>query len=66
MIRVLHTGDWHIGQTLRGFLREHEHARVFDALVALVKERKPDALVMAGDVFDSQNMVLDYQLLNSF
>ncbi|GJD42341.1 Nuclease SbcCD subunit D [Methylobacterium cerastii] len=55
MIRVLHTGDWHIGQTLRGFLREHEHARVFDALVALVEEREPDALVMAGDVFDSQN-----------
>ena len=55
MIRVLHTGDWHIGQTLRGFSREHEHARVFAALVALVEERELDALVMAGDVFDSQN-----------
>jgi exonuclease SbcD len=55
MIRVLHTADWHIGQTLRGFSRDHEFARVFDALVALVEEREPDALVMSGDVFDSQN-----------
>ena len=55
MIRVLHTGDWHIGQTLRGFARDHEHARVFDALVAIVEAREVDALVMAGDVFDSQN-----------
>lgn len=55
MLRVLHTGDWHIGQTLRGFSREQEHARVFDALVSLVQEREVDALVVAGDVFDSQN-----------
>ncbi len=55
MIRVLHTGDWHIGQTLRGFTREYEHARVLDALVGLVQEREVDALVIAGDVFDSQN-----------
>lgn len=55
MIRVLHTGDWHIGQTLRGFSRDHEHASVFDALAAIVEAREIDALVMAGDVFDSQN-----------
>ena len=63
MIRVLHTADWHIGQTLRGFSREHEHARVFEALVAIVEEREPDALVMAGDVFDSQNPSGDAQRL---
>ena len=55
MIRILHTADWHIGQTLRGFAREHEHACVFDALVAIVAEREVDALVVAGDIFDSQN-----------
>ena len=55
MIRVLHTGDWHIGQTLRGFSRETEHDAVFARLVALVAERGVDALVVAGDVFDGQN-----------
>ncbi|MER2251258.1 exonuclease SbcCD subunit D [Methylorubrum podarium] len=55
MIRVLHTGDWHIGQTLRGFSREREHDAVFGCLERLVVEREVDALVVAGDVFDSQN-----------
>jgi exonuclease SbcD len=55
MIRILHTADWHIGQTLRGFSREHEHRKVFERLEAIVVERDVDALVIAGDVFDSQN-----------
>jgi exonuclease SbcD len=55
MIRILHTGDWHIGQTLRGFSREHEHRKVFDRLEEIVVERDVDALIIAGDVFDSQN-----------
>lgn len=55
MIRILHTADWHIGQTLRGFSREHEHRKVFERLEQIVVERDVDALVIAGDVFDSQN-----------
>jgi exonuclease SbcD len=55
MIRVLHTADWHIGQTLRGYSREYEHARVFDQLIGIVAEREIDALLVAGDIFDSQN-----------
>ncbi len=55
MIRVLHTGDWHIGQTLRGYGRHAEHAAVFARLTQIVVEQEVDALVVAGDVFDSQN-----------
>lgn len=55
MVRILHTADWHIGQTLRGFSREHEHRNVFEQLEKIVAEREIDALVVAGDVFDSQN-----------
>lgn len=55
MIRILHTADWHIGQTLRGFSREHEHRKVFERLEEIVVERDVDALIIAGDVFDSQN-----------
>ena len=55
MIRILHTADWHVGQTLRGFSREHEHRKVFERLEEIVVERKVDALIIAGDVFDSQN-----------
>lgn len=55
MIRILHTADWHIGQTLRGFSREQEHAAVFRQLEAIIVARSVDALIIAGDVFDSQN-----------
>jgi exonuclease SbcD len=55
VIRILHTADWHIGQTLRGFSREHEHRKVFERLEAIIAERDIDALIIAGDVFDSQN-----------
>jgi len=55
MVRVLHTGDWHIGQTLRGYSREYEQAQVFDQLIGIVAERGIDVLIVAGDIFDSQN-----------
>lgn len=55
MIRILHTADWHIGQTLRGYSREHELRSVFRRLEEIVVARDVDALVIAGDVFDSQN-----------
>jgi exonuclease SbcD len=55
MIRVLHTGDWHIGQTLRGYSREYEHTHVLRQLVKIVAEQQVDVLIVAGDIFDSQN-----------
>ncbi|WP_026608547.1 exonuclease SbcCD subunit D [Methylocapsa acidiphila] len=55
MLRIVHTADWHIGQSLRGFSRDAEHRAVFAELTALVAEREVDALIVAGDVFDSQN-----------
>lgn len=55
MIRILHTADWHVGQTLGGFSREYEHRMVFERLEEIIVERNVDALVIAGDVFDSQN-----------
>jgi DNA repair protein SbcD/Mre11 len=54
-MRILHTGDWHIGQTLSGFDRAHEFHAVLTQLAAIVVAREIDALVVAGDVFDTQN-----------
>jgi DNA repair protein SbcD/Mre11 len=54
-MRILHTGDWHIGQTLKNFGREHEHRLVLDQLAVIVADREVDAMIVAGDVFDSPN-----------
>jgi len=51
-VRVLHTSDWHLGRTLHGVdLHEHQAAHL-DHLVALVRDRGVDLVVVAGDVFD--------------
>jgi DNA repair protein SbcD/Mre11 len=54
-MRILHTGDWHIGQTLSGFDRTHEFRSVLAQLAEIVAARAIDAVVIAGDVFDTQN-----------
>lgn len=58
-LRVLHTADWHIGQTLNGWSRAFEHQRFFKQLAELAREYEVDALIMAGDVFDNQNPSAD-------
>lgn len=62
-MRIIHTGDWHIGQMLSGYTREHEHRAVLGELVRVASEREADALILAGDVFDSQNPSGDSQAL---
>lgn len=50
-MKILHTSDWHLGQSLLGYDRCSEEADVMRQLAAIVAAEKPDALVVAGDVF---------------
>lgn len=54
-MRILHTADWHIGQTLNGWSRETEHRTFLDRLHALVLAEDVDAMLVSGDVFDGIN-----------
>lgn len=53
--RFFHTADWHLGQTFHGYDRDHEHGAFLDWLLARLVERRPHALLLAGDVFDTVN-----------
>ncbi len=55
MLRIFHTADWHLGQTFHGFDRDYEHGQFLEWLLSTITERKPDVLLVAGDVFDSVN-----------
>lgn len=55
MIRILHTADWHLGQTFFGYDRTEEHEHFLTWLAATIKEQHIDALLLAGDVFDVSN-----------
>lgn len=54
-MRILHTGDWHLGRTLEGRSRQSEQEQFIEELVRLADEEKADAILMAGDVYDSVN-----------
>lgn len=55
MLKVFHTADWHLGQSLFGFDRDEEHRKFLDWLLEQLSSHRPDALVIAGDIFDSVN-----------
>jgi exonuclease SbcD len=52
-LRLLHTADWHLGRSLGGasFLEDQAHL-LRGQLLALLREARPDAVLVAGDVFD--------------
>jgi exonuclease SbcD len=54
-MRLLHTSDWHLGQTLHNFDRTHEHQRFLDWLLETIVTEQADALLIAGDIFDNSN-----------
>jgi len=54
-LRILHTADWHLGKTLEGRSRLEEQAAFIDELVEIVRRERVDAVLMAGDVYDSVN-----------
>ena len=53
MIRVLHTSDWHLGQHFIGKSRLAEHQKLVRWLLEKVEEKQIDAVIIAGDVYDT-------------
>ena len=54
-MRLLHTSDWHLGQTLHNYERGYEHQRFLDWLLDTLVTERVDVLLVAGDVFDNAN-----------
>jgi len=54
-MRLLHTSDWHLGQSLHNFDRHYEHQRFLDWLLDTIVSEQADALLVAGDIFDNAN-----------
>lgn len=52
-MKILHTSDWHIGRTLYGRRRHEEFESFLDWLARTIRENSIDALLVAGDIFDT-------------
>lgn len=55
MIKFFHTADWHLGQTFFEYDRKAEHLQFLEWLKFQIRDLSVDALLIAGDVFDSPN-----------
>lgn len=51
-MKILHTADWHIGKIVNQTHLIADQAYVLDSLIQLIATEKPDAVVVAGDVYD--------------
>lgn len=52
-MKFLHTGDWHVGRTIRGRSRADEHVAVLSEIAGIAREHAVDAVLVCGDVFDT-------------
>jgi exonuclease SbcD len=52
-VRVLHTADWHVGKSLKGLSRLDEQEQVLREIVRITREQEVDAVLVAGDLYDS-------------
>lgn len=52
-MKILHTSDWHLGQSFMGKSRLEEHRLFIDWLANTVTEHDIEAVIIAGDIFDT-------------
>jgi DNA repair protein SbcD/Mre11 len=52
-VKFLHTADWHVGKTLKGRDRLDEQKAVLAEIAAIAGANGVDAVLLAGDVYDS-------------
>lgn len=54
-MKIIATSDWHLGNMFHGNNRLPEHRHFLRWLLLQIEELRPDALLVAGDVFDNGN-----------
>ncbi|PHM36975.1 exonuclease subunit SbcD [Xenorhabdus innexi] len=52
-MRIIHTSDWHLGQYFFTKNRAAEHQHFLQWLIGQINEHQVDALIIAGDIFDT-------------
>jgi len=54
-MRFVHTSDWHLGHSLHDLPRRAEHLAFLRWLRGVLQAEEADALLVAGDVFETSN-----------
>ncbi len=51
-MKFFHTADWHLGKLVQGVNMTEDQRYVLEQFIRAVEEEKPDAVVIAGDLYD--------------
>lgn len=51
-MKFFHTADWHLGKLVQGVYMTEGQRFVLDQFIEAIREEKPDAVVVAGDLYD--------------
>ncbi|MTD31451.1 exonuclease SbcCD subunit D [Planomicrobium sp. YIM 101495] len=51
-MKFFHTADWHLGKLVQGVHMTEDQRYVLMQLVEAIEQERPDALVIAGDLYD--------------
>ncbi len=51
-MKIIHTGDWHIGKIVNEFSMIEDQKFYLDRLIELLEEERPDVFIIAGDIYD--------------
>lgn len=65
-MKFIHTADWHLGKLVHGVHMTEDQASILNQFIDLVQQEKPDAVIIAGDLYDRSVPPTDaVQLLDS-
>lgn len=51
-MRLFHTADWHLGRVFHGRALLDDQVKALDELVHMVRDSRPDVVLVAGDIYD--------------
>lgn len=51
-MKFIHTADWHLGKLVQGVYMTEDQRYVLRQLIETVERERPDAVVIAGDLYD--------------
>ncbi|RYG71589.1 exonuclease SbcCD subunit D [Lentibacillus lipolyticus] len=51
-MKLFHTADWHLGKLVQGVYMTEDQRYVLEQFIRAVETEKPDAVIIAGDLYD--------------
>ena len=51
-MKIFHTADWHLGKLVQGVYMTEDQKYILNQFIEAIDTEKPDAIIIAGDLYD--------------